>query len=483
MVFKAPLLSGRGSVLLLVFALLAVGFTVTSFSAYYVSREAIRNTLIAQDLPLTASNIYSEIQRQLVRPVVVSTTMAHDTFLRDWVLTGEKDLDAIARYLAEVKRRFGAFSSFFVSDRTGNYYTAAGVLKRVSPNEPRDVWFYRVRKMDADYEINVDPDMANRDALTIFINYRVLDYHGNFLGATGVGLTVEAVRDLIADFQKRYQRTIYFVNDEGRVVLFGSRKDTNPELRDTEGIGALLDRILAERQGTYQFVADGANHILRVNYLPELKWLLFIEQNEDVALADVRRTLYINLVISFLVTLLVLLLTWLVLNRYHTRVEKMATTDKLTGLFNRHAAMILLNRALARYRRSRQPISVLVIDIDHFKRINDRYGHGVGDEVLRRIAQILRSTLRESDVVVRWGGEEFLILLHECDLRQAQLLAEKLRQAVQQAAVCGADRHVTISVGVASLAKDTSVEAWIERADAALYQAKANGRNQVVAAT
>ncbi len=148
----------RRSLLLILSVLLFSGFFATTLFSYFVSKHAIRDAIIGQDLPLTSSNIYSEIQKDLVRPVLISSTMAHDTFLRDWVLKGESNVDEMARYLNEMKERYGAFSSFFVSDKSAIYYTGKGVLKHISPNEPRDAWYYRVRNMKQDYEINVDPD-------------------------------------------------------------------------------------------------------------------------------------------------------------------------------------------------------------------------------------------------------------------------------------------------------------------------------------
>lgn len=471
----------RRSVLLLVALLLSAGFFATTLFGYFVSRHAIRDTLIGQDLPLTASNIYSEIQKDLVRPVLVSSTMASDTFLRDWVLQGEKDVAAMARYLAEVRKRYGAFSSFFVSDRTSSYYTGEGVLKKITPDEPRDAWYYRVRQMQADYEINVDPDLANKDALTIFINYRVFDFAGNYIGATGIGLTVDAVRRLLSEYQERFQRTIYFVDEHGRVVVFGSRQNRDAELRKAEGVGALVERILAERHGTYQFVAGGDNHILHVNYLPELKWYLLVEQNEDVALAGIRHTLYVNLAISLAVTLVVVVLTHLVLSRYHRRIEEMATTDKLTGLLNRQASAIVVDRAMAEYRREPRPLSVLLADVDHFKEINDRHGHLAGDAALSAVADTLRGGLRASDIAVRWGGEEFLLMLRGCDLSEAEWIAEKLRAAVEQAPLGERGLRTTISIGIAEYDGKEAPDQWINRADAALYRAKDAGRNRVVA--
>lgn len=471
----------RRGLLLILGLLLSAGFFATTLFGYFVSKQAIREAIIGQDLPLTASNIYSEIQKDLVRPVLISSTMAHDTFLRDWVLKGERDVAEMARYLREVKQRYGAFSSFFVSDRSASYYTGDGILKRVSPSEPRDAWYYRVRDMKEDYEINVDPDLANADALTIFINYRVFDFSGNYIGATGIGLTVDAVRRLITDYQRRFQRTIYFVDSQGQVVVFGNLSGRAPELRTTPGLGPLMERILGEKAGSYQYLANGDNHILNVNYLPELKWYLFVEQNEEVALAGIRRTLYLNLAISLAVTLVVLLLTHLVLSRYQHRIEDMASTDKLTGLLNRHAFTILMIKLLAEHRRAPQPIAMLLADIDHFKEINDRHGHLAGDKVLREVAGLLQTGLRESDIAVRWGGEEFLLVLRGCDQDEAFRVAEILRQRIESTpmTVNGQPITVTVSIGASGYHSGEAPDQTVNRADAALYAAKHGGRNRV----
>jgi diguanylate cyclase (GGDEF)-like protein len=471
----------RRSLLLLLSLLLSAGFFATTLFGYFVSRQAIRDVIAGQDLPLTASNIYSEIQKDLVRPVLISSTMAHDTFLRDWVLKGEGNITELTRYLNEMKERYGAFSSFLVSDKSAIYYTGKGIFKRVSPTEPRDAWYYRVRNMKQDYEINVDPDLANADALTIFINYRVYDFSGNYIGATGIGLTVDAVRHLITDYQQRFQRTIYFVDAQGQIVLFGNQTGRARDLRSASGIGPLVDRILKEKAGSYQYLVNGDNYILNVNYLPELKWYLFVEQNEETALAGIRHTLYINLAISLMVTLVVLVLAHLVLSRYQFRIEEMASTDKLTGLLNRHAFNILIDKVLADHRRSPRPIALLLADIDHFKQINDRHGHRVGDQVLKEVTSLLTGDLRQSDIAVRWGGEEFLIVLVGCDIEESSRIAEKLRQKVATTPIGmdGQSLTVTISIGVSQYDGTELPDETVNRADTALYAAKNGGRNRV----
>lgn len=477
-----PRIFDRRSLLALLALLLFAGFFTTTLIGYFVSKKAIRDAIIEQDLPLTSSNIYSEIQKDLVRPVLISSTMAHDTFLRDWVLRGERNVGEMSRYLMEVRHRYGAFSSFFVSEKSGLYYTGEGVLKRVRPDEPRDAWYYRVRGMKEDYEINVDPDMANADALTIFINYRVFDFKGDYLGATGIGLTVDAVSRLIAEYQERFRRTIYFVDAQGRVVQLGTgRAGQGTDLHAAPGLGPLIDGILREPRGSRQFQAGGDSHILHFNYLPELKWYLFVEQNESAALAGIRRTLFVNLSISLAVTLVVVFLTHLALARYQSRIEEMASTDKLTGLLNRHAFAILAVKLLAEHRREPRPVAVLLADIDRFKEINDRHGHLAGDAVLEAVAQVLQRRLRASDLAVRWGGEEFLLLLKGCELDEARRIAEDLRQAVAASPVAAGKLAipVTISIGVSQFDGKESMDRLIGRADEALYAAKHGGRNRV----
>ena len=161
-------------------------------------------------------------------------------------------------------------------------------------------------------------------------------------------------------------------------------------------------------------------------------------------------------------------------------LHRLARHDVLTGLPNRLAANERLREELLRMKRSHLPYAVLMIDVDHFKRVNDQHGHAVGDQVLQRVSQCLRGPLRESDFVSRLGGEEFLVLLPHTDETGARLVAEKLRQAVENAPDPTAGL-VTISVGLAMAAPtQDNQDTPVQMADARLYAAKQGGRNRVV---
>ncbi|MCG8508608.1 MAG: diguanylate cyclase, partial [Rhodospirillales bacterium] len=115
--------------------LLATGFILTSLVSYFVARDSLTTQIEENTLPLTSDNIYSEIQRDLLRPIFISSLMAHDTFVRDWALAGEIDEDRIIRYLAEIQKRYGTVTSFFVSERSRKYYHSSGVLKTVTQED------------------------------------------------------------------------------------------------------------------------------------------------------------------------------------------------------------------------------------------------------------------------------------------------------------------------------------------------------------
>jgi diguanylate cyclase (GGDEF)-like protein/PAS domain S-box-containing protein len=159
-------------------------------------------------------------------------------------------------------------------------------------------------------------------------------------------------------------------------------------------------------------------------------------------------------------------------------IQRIATIDHLTGIYNRHKFEELFTLEAERARRFSLPLSLILIDIDHFKLVNDTYGHDTGDEVLKQLANIVQENIRKLDVFARWGGEEFLVLCPSTDLEKIQILAEKLRLAVENSTFPRANK-VTISIGISTFQKSDSFSELFKRADQGLYHAKEHGRNQV----
>ena len=194
--------------------------------------------------------------------------------------------------------------------------------------------------------------------------------------------------------------------------------------------------------------------------------------------------------INFLFVLAVILVTsvgFLLLHKERSEeaAQKLALIDPLTGAFNRRTFLELAEKEIARTRRARGSLSLIMLDLDHFKQMNDRNGHLAGDEVLKGVVAITLTCLRKEDFLVRYGGEEFCILLPSVAIDRAAVMAERIREAVEQARFSfkGRALSVTISIGVTTLSMEgnENVDTVVNRADEALYAAKKAGRNRVVA--
>lgn len=188
-----------------------------------------------------------------------------------------------------------------------------------------------------------------------------------------------------------------------------------------------------------------------------------------------------NLTVVFCMFSYLALFYVVTVTRAHKSLARMATTDSLTGLFNRRHIIALTEKELARHHRRPSNLTLMLMDIDHFKQINDQYGHDIGDRVLDAVSHVLKSSMREQDFIGRWGGEEFLAVLPQTDIDQAVANAERIRKAVQ-ALVIESDGHkigVTLSIGITLYRAEEVLSNAIARADQALYEGKSAGRNRV----
>ena len=189
--------------------------------------------------------------------------------------------------------------------------------------------------------------------------------------------------------------------------------------------------------------------------------------------------LALRLFATLLLTIVMINIVLSVIADLHKILANQALTDPLTGIFNRRFMDQCLVALVARAQRRPIVAAMLMIDADHFKQINDDWGHDQGDRVLQRIVQIVGARMRQGEKLFRWGGEEFVLLLEEADAEGAMVVAEDIRRAVEAADILPG-RRVTVSIGVSQYQDGQTVEAWTKAADAALYQAKAAGRNRVV---
>jgi diguanylate cyclase (GGDEF)-like protein len=483
----------RTKLILALSILLISGFLLTNVISYNASKKSVKKSIIENSLPLARDNIYSEIQKDLARPIFVSSLMANDTFLKDWVLKGENDQRLVQKYLLEIKGQYKFFSSFFVSDITQTYYHFKGALKEISPDNDHDQWYYDFIKRQVDYDLNVDTNEAELNHLTVFINHRLTGYDNKLLGVVGVGLDFDRVATLIHHYKKKYNRNIYLVSPDGLIQVHTDKsKISTQSIYKTPGLKIIAKKILNSKTtpSFFEYESNDTNILLTSRFVPELGWYLLVEQDESLALQSIKNTFIKNFFISLLITFVTIIFAILVINYFQRKLETLANTDKLTRAYNRNEFEKQFSYVTRLNRRNPADMCIILFDIDHLKLVNDTHGHLFGDIVIKEVAKLAGQSIRNKDLLVRWGGDEFVLLIFG-NLEQTKQIAERLRMAIfthdfydkKQLKSMDKNQAITISGGIAEYQNEESLKSWIMRADKALYAAKAMGKNHIKEAT
>jgi diguanylate cyclase (GGDEF)-like protein len=464
---------------------LTLGFSLTSVLSYLVTKNYVINNALSRTLPLISDNIYSEITKELLDPINVSSLMSNDTFLINWVSDGELDQKQISDYLGTIKNRYGYTSAFFVSDITQKYYYSDGILKTISPENSHDVWYYDFKDSKRSLDLDVDHDEARDGGLTVFINHRLENLDGTLLGVTGVGLEMTDVGQKFLAYQQKFDHEIYLVDGAGIIQIH-----SNPELVESvnllerDGIKDIPGSILepSDQIQIYEYQDSEGLKAISIRYMPEFDWYLIIEKDQEPSLLDARQSLWANILIGLLITFGISILMILIFRAYNKRLEDLASFDELTALYNRRHFSHLMEREISIAQRYGQKLSMLMMDIDNFKSVNDQYGHVIGDEMLRLISKSITKTVRTSDIVGRWGGEEFAVLLSNTGTEEALQIAQRILIDVSNQYLPTAKGTIrrTISIGVSTLDNPISGEdTLVSTSDEALLRAKAKGKNTV----
>lgn len=469
----------KSKLLIALSLILLSAFLATSLINYTVTRTAVREELLNSSLPLTGKNIYSEIHATMMRPILVSSSMANDTFLKGWVKNGEKDIKELSKYLREINKTYGFLSTFFVSAITDTYYYQGGPLKRVNPRDPHDIWYYSFTSSRKPYEVTVDTNQAKGHLLTIFINYRVEDAQGKLLGVTGVGVNMDQAITMLNKTQMDYGRKVYLVDQDGLIQVHPDKTLIRVKyISEAVGLSDVAENILTphDEAVSMEYTVNGKTTLLSTQYLPEFEWHLIVEQDEDKALTTARHNLYRTLGVGLTASLLIIALCVLTINHFQSRLERMAKTDPLTNVANRRAFEERFKLAAYKADRYGNHFSIILIDLDDFKKINDMYGHIEGDKILKTIASSIAHCIRPGDFLGRWGGDEFILLM-DGESHEAKTLADRIRTSITHSLQKTA---VSLSCGATQYESGDSITTITHRADQAMYEAKSQGGDNVV---
>jgi len=471
---------------IIVFISLAFGFSLTSFLSYITTRDIVISSALTQSLPLINDNIYSEIKQEIIDPISVSSMMANDAFLIDWVNSGEKDLDAIKNYLELIKQKYGFTSTFFVSDKTRNYYYSNGILKKISEDDPHDVWYFNFKDLNTPVDLDIDNDEAKSGLLTIFINHRFEDTSGNFIGATGVGLEFTEISEKLRKYENQYLHKIYLVDRNGLIQIHPEEEVVEKaNINELEGIREISEEILTPSEEIWvgEYNDTHGKKAISVRHIQEFDWFLIVEKDENESLAIARTTLITNFGIGSATAVCVSLLIYFAVKRFNQQLNYLASSDELTKTHNRRSFIPQLRKEISRSISKQYSASLLMIDIDDFKSVNDKHGHFIGDDLLIKVVKTIQESIRTKDIIVRWGGDEFCVYLFNADLQTALKIAKRIQVSIKNVEVTddtGDSIYRTVSIGIATLSDPKiSAEELIKNADDALINAKKEKKNSI----
>ncbi len=474
-------MTSKYKIVFIITALLIILSLSLSIINYVVSFNNAQNQLKTQSLPLSLDNIYTDIQKHIIEPYLVSSMMANDTFVQDWLKNKKEERGQIIKYLEAIKNKYGMFNTFIVSDRTKNYYTQKGFIEKLKEDDIANKWYSDFKAIANQHEINLDFNEHLSNELIMFINYKILDSKFHFLGVTGVALKLSYIDDLLKNFRINHHLNVTFFDKKGEIRLAERVINQYRHIDEIKELKPYKDLILSKNTKLIEYTKNGSQHLIDTKYISELDLYLTVEANVDDFTKDVKKIFYINIVLSLVMAMIIALLIYFIIKKYSERLEFLSNNDTLTQISNRRGFKDKLNSQLLLQRRLKNTLSVIFIDIDNFKKINDKFGHNVGDQVLQKIAQIFKDNIRHIDLIARWGGEEFIIVLINSSLEDSKKIAEKLRNILENNQELKNLTSITVtgSFGLTQLKEDDSLDRLIDRADNAMYQAKNSGKNKI----
>lgn len=479
---------------LLVLGSVLTAMLIIAIVAVLLIREHA-NTLEAAQR--TASNITQLIDTDVARNVEL-----YDMALKGLIAaTGRTDLQGISadiRHLVLFDRSAAApfKGDILLLDARGEVMADSSLITPKTGNfADRD--YFQAHRDNPEIGLYISRPFIARcvcdDQWRIAFSRRISGPDGRFQGVAVASMRLSYFRQLFSGLNIGNNSTINLINQQG--ILLAQQPLLESDMIDKDlSQRPNVSRMLKEREGSFRGVSsvDHQSRLYTFSTVGNLPLIVAVALSTDEIFAQWKRAALLISLATGVLCIGLLWLSWMLSKelrrRHHAEqvLSELAATDALTGLANRRTLDQRLHLEWDRAQRSAEPLTLLMIDVDHFKAFNDRHGHHGGDAALRTVAQVIEDNIRRpADLAARYGGEEFAVVLPHTDAKGAWVIAEHIRSSVEQLPrVAGAERSITVSIGMSTWDKRSraSLEALLLSADQALYEAKHTGRNRIVEA-
>lgn len=465
---------------------IAVTFFVTIITVILTSfltfKEIINSHNKQQHSAITP--LFSLVTSEILRPLNVAYFMANNQFIVDYAQNENIDKKYLVTYLKKVSSSYNMLA-FIALDKHDVMLDSSG--KETLLNSKDAEWFHRLKDLPGDQFT----DIGNADDPHLYFDNKILNEKGEFLGFTGVGIDLNLFATKFKEYSQRFGFELYFVDSNNIITLSSNnimktdshhRQDAITKLSDLPWHQMLTKNNTVDHNLSSELMYTTDDGVL-ISQMPiqELNWRLFIVSPPASEQGEYWKIFISRFVIFFLIAFIFYIVLLNVLRYFKSRLVKDSETDYLTQLPNRSHIHWRFDDIAKQHKN----LTVVLADIDSFKKINDTYGHLVGDDVLRIVSDQLAQTLRQVDVVGRWGGEEFIMLLPDTTASQAQVIVERIRESIANMSfpisTTSGSFTTTVSFGICELPlKNKTIKDYVSGADKALYKAKDNGRNQSI---
>jgi len=424
--------------------------------------------------------LYSLITNEIIRPLTIAQYMANDDFLIEYTQKKSVDKTILLSYITKLSNQFQLLP-FIAIEQHDLMIDANNKQTHLLSKEAE--WFHRLKKS----QNHQFADIGNADDPHLYFDVKLFNKDNKFLGFAGVAVDLDKFAQLFSQFNQRFGFELFFVDENNNITLSSSalmKTESHHRKNEIVNINSLpwYSSYLQQYKTNSNLANNDANEYI-ISQLPlkDLNWRIFIVAPEASQQSEYWQLFFSKLIIFILVAFILYYLFSIVIDYFKFNLVKDSETDHLTQLPNRS----FIHWKYSQLNNEYNNICVVIADIDNFKIINDSYGHLVGDDVLKTIANKLIENLRGIDLAGRWGGEEFIILLPDTTAEQAQEIIDRIRVNIEniefESPSTSQKFNITVRFGLSnSVLSGVPLREIIDKADKALYQAKENGRNQVV---
>lgn len=448
--------------------IIAVSIAIT-YTAYLAIKGLVAEQSRLQQQSM--SPVFSLVYEEVLRPLQIAQTISKAEFFTSVMNQSDIDKAAMVEQLKQLESSFGLVF-FTASEKARTQYFSNG--NTLELQEGKVYWYFEALAQNKD----IIADLGNVEDVHLYYDVKVRNKQGEFLGYIGVGRRMQEFISRFEDYKTRFGYDFLFVNDKNRIMLTSIpelvvRDATVPSLETLPWYNTYLD----SDSGSVLISDRGQDFLISEIRIEELDWKMMLMIPLQARQAQITRSFVINTVIALALIIALFILAFWLISLYRRHLEKSIEIDQLSGLPNRTYVM----RQYHRLRRHEHDLHVVMVDIDRFKQINDTFGHNAGDSVIQEVSHILKAQLRQQDLVGRWGGEEFIILIPNADEEVALRIAERARKELEQLVVHHEEHEivVTASFGIGQGNASLPLSKILSKADNALYKAKKHGRNRV----